>query len=99
MFKQQSIWLFMFTPQVWRADAPLSEAHGCKAVQMQSLRAEFRAQWPPCVAHEKTSTKAHEELSQRESQQQQEQEERWKSFKKNVIETGKVAERNKMPSP
>lgn len=49
---------------------------------MQSLRAEFRAQWPPCVAHEKTSTKAHEELSQRESQQQQEEEERWKLFKK-----------------
>ena len=64
---------------------------------MQSLREEFRAQWPPCVAHEKTSTKAHEELSQRESQQQQEQEERWKVLK-NVIETGKVAERNKMPS-
>ena len=65
---------------------------------MQSLREEFRAQWPPCVAHEKTSTKAHEELSQRESQQQQEQEERWKKFLKNVIETVKVAERNKMPS-
>ena len=49
---------------------------------MQSLREKFRAQWPPCVAHEKTSTKAHEELSQRESQQQEQQQERWKVFKK-----------------
>ena len=50
-------------PQIWRADAPLSEAHGCKAVQMQSMWAQFCSQRPSCLAHEKTPTKAHEELS------------------------------------
>ena len=52
-------------PQVWRANTPLSEAHGCKAVQMQSMWAQFCSQRPSCLAHEKTPTKAHEELSVR----------------------------------
>ena len=52
-------------PQVWRANTPLSKAHGCKAIQMQSVRAQFCSQRPSCLAHEKTPTKAHEELSVR----------------------------------
>ena len=78
---------YMFA-QVWRANTPLSKAHGCEAVQMQSVWAQFCAQRPSCLAHEETLTKAHEELSgevYETSQRKSTNKQRWKKFKCDTI--------------
>lgn len=41
---------------IWRADAPLPQAHGCQTFQVCRLRALVRALRPPRATHEAAPT-------------------------------------------